>query len=80
MDALAYEYGRRGVLAYQAGQVDHAVMFLTLGIQQTPSSKPILASKLLEHRADCYWDYGQKVEACNDMKKALDLFPSFKVR
>lgn len=75
----AYEYGRQGMLAQQAGALDQAAVLFTHGIQLTPPGRPDLASKLLRDRADCYWDLRRKEEACMDMTRALELFPGIKV-
>ena len=75
----AFEYGRQGMLAQQAGVPDQAAILFTHGIQLTPPGRPNYASKLLRHRADCYWDLQRKEEACMDMKRALELFPGIKV-
>ena len=74
------EYGHQGLLAYEAGALEDAILLFTKGIQLTPPCRPKLASKLLKDRADCYWDLQHKDEACIDMKKALEVSPGSKVR
>lgn len=74
------ECSHQGVLAYNDGALEDAIVLFTRGIQLTPPSRPKFASKLLKDRADCYWDLQRKDEACSDMKRALELYPGIKVR
>ena len=69
----AVESGDMGVLAMKHKDYQQALFYLNLGIQQAPLTMPMIAAKLLKHRADCFWEMEKKRDACQDMRNAIDL-------